>query len=42
MQRWLKSFAGMGLIKINQAGDITDIQKPTDNQIKNSVSPHPY
>ena len=42
MQRWLKAFAKMGLIKIDPAGGITVIQKPTDSQIKNSISPHPY
>ena len=42
MQRWLKAFEAMGLIKINQAGNITISQQPTDSQIKNSVSPHPY
>ncbi|RYE28758.1 MAG: glycosyltransferase [Sphingobacteriaceae bacterium] len=42
MQRWLKAFEKMGLIKIDQAGNITVIQKPTESQVKNSVSPHPY
>ncbi|QKZ14956.1 glycosyltransferase family 2 protein [Spirosoma sp. KUDC1026] len=42
MQRWLNAFAGMGLIKIDQAGTITVHQKPTDSQLNNSVSPHPY
>lgn len=42
MQRWLKAFEDMGLIKIDQAHNITVRQKPTDSQIKNSVSPHPY
>ncbi len=42
MQRWLKAFEKMGLIKIDQADNITVIQKPTDSQLKNSVSPHPY
>ena len=42
MQRWLNAFKDMGLIKIDQADTITVRQKPTDSQIKNSVSPHPY
>ncbi|MCE7065162.1 glycosyltransferase family 2 protein [Dyadobacter sp. CY326] len=42
MQRWLKAFEEMGLIKIDQADHITVIRKPTDSQIKDSVSPHPY
>lgn len=42
MQRWLKAFEKMGLIKIDPAGNITVIQKPTDSQLKNSVSSHPY
>ncbi|NIJ55445.1 glycosyltransferase family 2 protein [Dyadobacter arcticus] len=42
MQRWLKAFEEMGLIKIDQADNITVSQKPTDSQIKNSVSKHPY
>ena len=42
MQRWLKAFEEMGLIKIDQADNITVIQIPTDSQIKNSVSKHPY
>jgi len=42
MQRWLKAFEKMGLIKIDQTDNISVIQKPTDSQIKNSVSKHPY
>lgn len=42
MQRWLKAFKEMGLIKIDQADNITVSQKPTDSQIKNSVSPDPF
>jgi len=42
MRRWLKAFEEMGLIKIDQADNITINQKPTDSQLKNSVSPHPY
>ena len=42
MQRWLKAFEDMGLIKIDQAANITVSRKPTDSQIKSSVSPHPY
>ncbi|TLV03974.1 glycosyltransferase family 2 protein [Dyadobacter luticola] len=42
MQRWLKAFAAMGLIKIDQADHITVLQNPSDYQIKNSISPNPY
>ena len=42
MQRWLKAFEKMGLIKIDQADNITVIQEPTDSQIKNSISEFPY
>ena len=42
MQRWLKAFEDMGLIKIDQADNITVRQKPTDGQLKDSISPHPY
>jgi GT2 family glycosyltransferase len=42
MQRWLKAFQNMGLIKINPADGITINQEPTDNQIKDCVSQHPY
>lgn len=42
MQRWLKAFEDMALIKIDQGGNITVSQKPTDSQLKNSVSTHPY
>lgn len=42
MKRWLRAFEGMGLVEIDQAGKITVMQQPTDNQIKNSVSRHPY
>lgn len=42
MQRWLNAFEAMDLIKIDQSGTITVRQKPTDDQLKNSVSPHPY
>jgi len=42
MQRWLKLFEQLGLIKIDQANNITIRQKPTESQIKDSVSPHPY
>lgn len=42
MQRWLKAFADMGLITIDPANNIIVIQNPTDSQIKNSVSSHPY
>ena len=42
MQRWLKGFEAMGLIKTDQDDNITVIQEPTDSQIKESVSRHPY
>jgi hypothetical protein len=42
MQRWLNAFKAMGLIEIDQANNITVRQKPTDSQLKNSVSSHPY
>ncbi|NEU70223.1 glycosyltransferase [Spirosoma agri] len=42
MQRWLNAFADLGLIQIDQSDTITVRQKPTDSQLKNSVSPHPY
>ncbi len=42
MQRWLKAFEDMGLIRIDSVGNIAVIQKPTDSQIRNSVSSHPY
>lgn len=42
MQRWLKAFEEMGLIKIDQAAYITVIKRPTDTQVANSVSNHPY
>jgi GT2 family glycosyltransferase len=43
MQRWLKGFEEMGLIKIDQADHIITVrQKPTDGQLKNSISPYPY
>jgi len=42
MRHWLKTFEEMGLIKIDQADNIIVIQNPTDSQIKNSVSKHPY
>lgn len=42
MQRWLRRFEELGLIKIDEDDDITIIQKPTEIQIKNSVSPNPY
>ena len=42
MQRWLKAFEAMGLIKIEEAGNIKCIQKPTALQIENSFSRHPY
>jgi GT2 family glycosyltransferase len=42
MQRWLKAFEAMGLLKIDQADTITVCQKPTDSQLKNSISLHPY
>jgi GT2 family glycosyltransferase len=42
MQKWLKAFEAMGLIKIDQADDIIVKQQPTDSQVKNSVSLYPY
>lgn len=42
MQRWLKGFEAMGLIKTDQDDNITVIQEPTHSQIKDSVSRHPY
>ena len=42
MQRWLKAFEDMGLIIIDQADNITVSQKPTDSQLKKSVSLYPY
>ncbi len=42
MQRWLKAFEAMDLIKINQVDNITVIKKPTEKQIKESISLNPY
>jgi len=42
MQRWLRAFEAMGLIKIDQPDTITIIQRPTDSQIQNSISANPY
>ncbi|WP_295767145.1 glycosyltransferase [uncultured Mucilaginibacter sp.] len=42
MQRWLKAFQKMGLINIDQADKITVIQKPTDEQLRHSISQNPY
>ena len=42
MQRWLNAFREMGLIAIDDSDIITIIRKPTEGQIKNSVSPDPY
>ena len=42
MLRWLSAFEDMGLININEANCITIIQKPTDSQIRDSISLHPY
>ena len=42
MQRWLKAFKEMGLIRINNTDNITVIQKPTKSQIENNVSRNPY
>jgi GT2 family glycosyltransferase len=42
MRRWLKAFEEMGLIEIDEADLITIIEKPTDSQIRNSLSAHPY
>ncbi|UKT64687.1 glycosyltransferase family 2 protein [Pedobacter mucosus] len=42
MMRWLKAFEDLGLITIDQEDSITIRQKPTDDQIKNSISSNPY
>ena len=42
MQRWLKAFEEMGLIRIDNTDNITVIQKPTDSHIERSVSRNPY
>jgi GT2 family glycosyltransferase len=42
MQRWLRAFEKIGLIKIVNGGPIIVIQKPTDSEIMCSVSRHPY
>ncbi|MVN93012.1 glycosyltransferase family 2 protein [Mucilaginibacter aquatilis] len=42
MQRWLKAFQKMGLIKMDQADNITIVQKPTDEQLRGSISQNPY
>jgi len=42
MQRWLKAFEEMGLIRIDENDNITVIQKPTESHIENSVSRNPY
>ncbi|WP_316848721.1 glycosyltransferase family 2 protein [Pedobacter agri] len=42
MQRWLKAFEKMGLIKIDSADCITVFQKPSARQIEDSLSQHPY
>jgi GT2 family glycosyltransferase len=42
MQRWLKAFEEMGIIRIDNTDNITVIQKPTESQIENNVSRNPY
>lgn len=42
MQRWLRAFEEMGLIRIDNTDNITVIQKPTDSHIESSVSRNPY
>lgn len=42
MQRWLKAFEAMGLINTNHLNNIIVVQKPTEEQIKKSVSSNPY
>jgi GT2 family glycosyltransferase len=42
MMRWLKAFEKLGLIAIDQSENITVIQKPTESQIKDSLSSNPY
>ncbi len=42
MQRWLKAFRKMGLINIDQAENITIIQEPTNEQLRDSISQNPY
>ena len=42
MQKWLKAFEELDLIKIDQYENIKIIQKPTANQIRNSISTNPY
>ncbi|WP_186461871.1 glycosyltransferase family 2 protein [Mucilaginibacter pallidiroseus] len=42
MRRWLSAFEKMGLIIINENDEITVYSKPTDEQLKNSISKNPY
>jgi GT2 family glycosyltransferase len=42
MQRWLRAFEKIGLIKIDEGGPIIVLKKPTDSEIMCSVSRHPY
>lgn len=42
MRSWLRAFEVLGLIKIDDLDKISVIQKPTDKQIKDSVSANPY
>ena len=42
MQRWLRAFEKMGLIKIDQEDHITVIQEPTDGQMAECVSANPF
>lgn len=42
MQRWLKAFEKMGLIKIDATNRITVLKKPSARQIEGAISQHPY
>jgi GT2 family glycosyltransferase len=42
MQGWLRAFQEMGLIEIGKADNILVIQKPTSNQLTESMSSQPY
>lgn len=42
MQKWLRAFEGLNLIKIDQYQNINIIKKPTGKQIGDSISSNPY
>lgn len=42
MQKWLRAFEHLDLIKIDNKQSITVVQKPTANQIEHNISSHPY